>query len=293
MHFLILCILSSTGIFVIFKVIDRIGLPAFPIIVINYLAATLLGFLIHAGPVSLTNLRTVNWLPASVLIGVLFIVFFFVIGYSTRKAGISVTTVASKMSVIFPIVFSLAIDPSDRLSTVKLAGILCALAGVGLTVLKPSASRFDIKVIYVPLILFIGMGFVDSLVKYAQHHFVRDPDTALFGAVVFLNAFLSGLIMTILFPHYHRWFLKPSVWGLGILLGGVNFGSIYFMVRALNYRSPVGTGIDSSVVFGVNNIGIVGLSVLAGLWIFREKLLPLNWIGIVLSVAAILLLTMG
>jgi drug/metabolite transporter (DMT)-like permease len=265
MHFLILCILSSTGIFILFKVIDRIDLPAFPFIVINYLAATLLGFLIHASPVFLADLRTVDWLPASVIIGVLFIAMFFIVGYSTRKAGISVTTVASKMSVIFPIVFSLVIDPSDRLSTVKLAGILCALAGVGFTVLKPSAVRFDIRVIYVPLILFIGMGFVDSLVKYAQHHFVRDPDTALFGAVVFLNAFLSGLILTVFFPRYHRLFLKPSVWGLGILLGGVNFGSIYFVVRALNYRSPAGTGIDSSVVFGVNNIGVVSLSVLAGL----------------------------
>lgn len=293
MHFLILCILSSTGIFIIFKVLDRMGLPAFPVIVINYLAATLLGFLIHAGPVSLVDLRTVNWLPASVLIGVLFIVMFFIIGYSTRKAGISVTTVASKMSVIFPMGFSLAIDPSDRLSTVKLAGLLFALAGVGLTVLKPQKARIDIRIIYVPLILFTGMGFVDSLVKYAQHHFVRDPDTALFGAVVFLNAFLSGLIITAFFPRYHRRFLKPSVWALGLLLGGVNFGSIYFMVRALNYRSPVGTGIDSSVVFGVNNLGIVGLSVLAGLWIFRENLLPLNWIGISLSIVAILLLTMG
>jgi len=293
MHFLILCILSSTGIFIIFKIIDRIGFPSFPVIIINYLAATLLGFLINAVPVSVADLKGAGWLPLSLLIGVLFIVMFFLVAYSTRKAGISVTTVASKMSVIFPIVFSLIIDPSDQLTTVKLAGIICALSGVGLTVSKPVTARFDIRIIYIPLVLFIGMGFVDSLVKYAQHNFVRDPDTAVFGAILFLNAFLTGLIMLVFFPKYHRWFLKPSIWGWGILLGIVNFGSIFFMIRTLNYRSLQGTGIDSSVVFGVNNIGIVSLSVLAGLWIFREKLFPLNWIGITLSITAILLFTLG
>ena len=170
MHFLILCILSSTGIFIIFKIIDRIGLPAFPVITINYLAATLLGFLVNAGPVSLTELKQVQWLPVSIIIGVLFILMFFVVGYSTRKAGISVTTVASKMSVIFPMVFSLLIDPSDRFTAIKLAGIVFALSGVGLTVYKPVSERFDIRVIYIPLLLFAGMGLVAVSYTHLRAH---------------------------------------------------------------------------------------------------------------------------
>lgn len=293
MHFLILCILSSTGIFLIFKVLDRIGIPAFPVIVINYLAATLLGFSINAGPVTLSALKQMEWLPFSLLIGVLFIVMFFIVALSTRKAGISVTTVASKMSVIFPMVVSLVIDPSDRLTVIKLAGIILALSGVGLTVYKPVSARLDLRTIYIPVILLFGMGLVDSLVKYAQHHFVRDSDTALFSAILFLNAFLTGLVLVLFFPKFRHWFLKPSVWGMGILLGAVNFGSIYFIIRTLNFGFLTGAGMDSSVVFGINNIGIVSLSVLAGLWIFREQLLPLNMIGIVLSIAAILLFTLG
>lgn len=293
MHFLILCILSSTGIFLIFKIIDRKGLPSFPVIVINYLVATLLGFALHPGSGSLPEVKQAGWLPVSVLIGVLFIVMFFVVALSTRKAGISVTTVASKMSVIFPIVFSMLIDPSDRLSVIKGSGIILALAGVGLTVYRPVSAGVDRKAVYLPLILFLGMGLVDSLVKYAQHHFVRDQDTALFGAVLFLNAFVSGLVLLPFFPRYHRWFAKPVTWTLGLLLGAVNFGSIYFIVRALNYTSRTGMGIDSSVVFGINNIGVVSLSVLAGLWIFRERLLTWNQIGIALSVIAILLFTLA
>ncbi|MCK5137053.1 MAG: hypothetical protein KAR19_14805 [Bacteroidales bacterium] len=293
MHFLILCILSSTGIFIIFKSIDRFGIPSFPVIVINYLVAALLGFLINPQQVSVSTIRKMDWLPISLIIGVLFIILFFIIAFSTRKAGISVTTVASKMSVIFPILLSLIIDPSDQLTMVKTAAIICTLSGVAMTVYKPRQGSLDRAAIYIPLILFVGMGFVDSLVKYAQHHYVCDSDTALFSAILFLNAFLTGIAILVFYPKYHRRFLNPAIWGWGLLLGSVNFGSIFFLVRALNFISPAGSGVNGSAIFGVNNIGIVGLSVLIGLWVFRERLLPLNWLGIILSAVALILFTLG
>jgi drug/metabolite transporter (DMT)-like permease len=293
MHFLLLCILSSTSIFVVFKSIDRQGIPAFPVIVINYLAATILGFVINPGGISISAIREASWLPISALIGVLFIVMFFLIALSTRKAGISITTVASKMSVIFPILFSLLIDPADRLSVLKTAAIVTTLAGVGLSVYKPRTGQLDPRVVYIPLLLFMGMGIVDSLVKFAQHRFVSDSHTALFSAVLFLNAFLSGLIALVFYPKYVRYFIRVSTWFWGLLLGAVNFGSIFFLVRALNYISPAGTGTDSSIIFGVNNIGIVALSVLVGLWVFKEKLLFLNWLGFILSALALLLFALG
>lgn len=293
MHFLIFCILSSTSIFIVFKSIDRFGLPAFPIIVINYLAATILGFIIDPGQVRFSHIREMEWLPISIMIGIMFIIMFFLIAFSSRKAGISVTTVASKMSVIFPIIFSLIIDSSDKLNLVKTVAIVCTLCGVALTVYKPRKGILDLAAIYIPLILFVGMGVVDSLVKFAQHRFVDDSQTALFSAILFLNAFLSGIIVILFYPKYHRSFLRPTIWGWGLLLGGVNFGSIFFLVHALNYVSPSGNGIDSSIIFGINNIGIVGLSVLLGLWVFRERLNTLNWLGITLSALALILFTLG
>jgi hypothetical protein len=106
-------------------------------------------------------------------------------------------------------------------------------------------------------------------------------------------AFASGTAVLLFLPRYHRKFFDPAVWGWGTLLGAVNFGSIFFMVRTLNYSSPEGKGFDSSLVFGVNNLGIVTLSVVVGLWVFRERLFPLNWMGIALSGLAILLFSMS
>lgn len=292
MHFLLLCILSSTAIFVTFKTINRFNIPAFPVIVINYLAATVLGFVIYSGDTRIASIPGSRWLPISILIGVMFILMFFLVAFSTRKAGISVTTVASKMSVIFPIIFSLLIDPADRLSMIKSAAVLMALGGVVLTVYRPGGEHPEKGVIFIPLLLFVGMGVVDSLVKLAQQQYVSDGETALFSAILFLNAFISGLAATIFYRKHNRYFLKRAVWGWGLLLGIVNFGSIFFLVRALHYSSPGGMSMDSSVIFGANNISIVALSVLVGLFIFKEKLSYINWIGIVLSALSLLLFTL-
>ncbi len=293
MHFLILCILSSTGIFIVFKSIDRFRLPSLPVILINYLTATLLGLLLTSYPLRISSLTAKEWFPISVVIGVLFIVMFFLVAYSSRKAGISITTVASKMSVIFPIVFSMVIDSTDRFTPVKGTAILCTLAGVALTVYQPKNGKTDWSSVYIPLLLFAGMGLVDSLVKYAQHRYVTDGEVAPFSSVLFLNAFISGLIVVGLMPRYYRSFLKGAVWGWGVLLGAVNFGSVFFLVRALNYLQPGGSSMDSSVIFGINNIGIVTLSVMTGLFIFREKLRALNWVGIGLSAIALILFMLG
>jgi len=292
MHFLLLCILSSTAIFVIFKTIDRLLIPALPVIVINYLVATILGFIIYKGKTAPGTILDARWLPISIVIGIMFILLFFLVAYSTRKAGLSVTTVAGKMSVIFPIIFSLVIDPSDKLTLLKSLAVLIALAGVMLTVYKPERGNPGKGVIYIPLLLFVGMGLVDSLVKLAQQQYVNDQEIALFSAILFLNAFVSGAIVILLFRKHNRHFLRGATWVWGMLLGAVNFGSVFFIVKALNYRPVPGKGMDGSVIFGANNISIVALSVLIGLVAFREKLIPINWIGIGLSVLALLLFTM-
>ncbi len=293
MHFLLLCILSSTGIFIIFKTIDRLNIPSFPVILVNYLLATILGFVINPGQARIAEVRNAEWLSFSILIGVLFIIMFFLVAYSSRKAGISVTTVASKMSVIFPIIFSMLIDPGDHLTPVKGIAILFTLCGVALTVYTPGEEKSKKAILFIPLLLFVGMGLVDSLVKFAQHRHVNDQETALFSAVLFLNAFISGLVILIFTPRFIQAFKKPKVWGWGILLGAVNFGSIFFLVRALNFTSDRGSMIDSSVIFGINNTGIVALSVLTGLLVFGERLKVLNWAGVALSALALILFSFG
>ena len=69
----------------------------------------------------------------------------------------------------------------------------------------------------------------------------------------------------------------------GIALGIPNYFSVYFLVQAL--RSDI---LESSGIFTVNNVAIVMISTLLGTLLFKEKLLPKNWIGIGLAILGIL-----
>ena len=290
MLFLILSILSSTGIFLIFRLIEKRGVSNFPVIVINYITAAILGFALNSRTAAEPGQFPAAFYALAMIIGVLFILMFFVVARSSQKAGMSVTTIAGKMSVIFPILFSILYDVQDTISLLKAMGIFIALAGVLLTIYKKRTQLPEPAFIYLPVILFIGMGLVDSLVKLAQYEYISDANLSLFAAILFSISALSGLFASFFHRGRFRSIFTPGAFLWGALLGGVNFGSIYFFVKTLNYIHPEHGMVDSSVVFGINNIGIVALSVILGMLLFQEKLSGINKAGVLFCIMATILL---
>ena len=72
----------------------------------------------------------------------------------------------------------------------------------------------------------------------------------------------------------------------GICLGIPNYFSIYFLIQALRNEN-----LDSSTVFITNNVAILLLSTIIGVLFFKEKLIQKNWLGIILAIISILLVT--
>ena len=107
MYPLILSILSSTFIAVIFKITNRFNIQLLPIIIINYLTATLLGYILIDTEFSINTIYQSDWFYSGLIIGVFLIAGFYLIGYSTQKVGIAITTISNKMSVVIPILFSM------------------------------------------------------------------------------------------------------------------------------------------------------------------------------------------
>jgi drug/metabolite transporter (DMT)-like permease len=291
MIFLLLSILSSASLFVIFKIVDTYGIRNFDVIIINYIVATILGFAISNYNLEVFPLYSNPWFPYAIIIGVLFVIMFVLIAKSSQTAGIAITTVASKMSVIVPISFSLIYDPTDHITLLKTIGIILALLSVLFTIYRKKGIKVDARYLYLPAILFIGMGVVDSIIKFAQFKYIDNGASTYFSAVLFAIATITGIVTNLIQKKSFKSLLKPRTIFLGSILGIGNFGSIYFLILALNYKINPTETLDGSVVFGINNIGIVSLSVITGLLIFREKLTYINWIGVVLSIVAIYILS--
>ncbi|PKP17568.1 MAG: hypothetical protein CVU05_15345 [Bacteroidetes bacterium HGW-Bacteroidetes-21] len=284
MEYIFLSAISSVSIFVLFKFIHLQKLPNLQPIVINYTVASLLGFSITSDKHAFYKISDAPWFPVSLILGVLFILMFFTIAVSSQKAGISATTVASKMSVVIPILFSI-IYYRERVDTIKVISVVLAVIAVIAAVYKKgTVERKGYLLIILPFLLFIGLGLLDVLVKYAQHELVIAEQVPVFSAFLFMVALTASILYGFSQKKFIQGFnLKVLI--AGILLGIANFYSIYFIILALNK-----SGIDSSYVFGINNMIIVVTAVIIGRFAFKEKLSILNWSGILMSLLAIYLM---
>jgi drug/metabolite transporter (DMT)-like permease len=291
MIFLVFSILSSAAIYVIFKFLDRYKINTFNVIIINYITAAILGLLLTQSQADIFPIYKNAWFPYSIIIGVLFIMTFVIIAKSSQIVGIAITTVSNKMSVIIPIAVSIIIDPLDILTNFKAVGIILAILAVFLSVYRKRKVEFDARNIYLPIILFLSMGLVDSIVKYAQQYHVNDNVLPIFTVILFIMSAISGLVAKLIRGTSFKELLNKNVilWGVG--LGISNYGSLYFLIKALNYKNSLGNTMDGSVVFGINNLGIIALSVIIGLIVFKEKFLKINWVGIIISLFAIYILS--
>jgi drug/metabolite transporter (DMT)-like permease len=284
MIYLLLSILSSVVIFTTFKITERFNANLVKLITVNYFTATILGLSFNTIQISTDTLLNSPWLFLSVMVGFSYIVMFFLIGYSIRRTGVAITTLAGKMSMVIPILFSLVFF-SEKAYALKITGLILATSAVLLISYRPIDKVIDKMIVFLPLGIFLGSGITDSIVKYAQTNFVPNPQSMLFSAFVFLTALMLGILVILVNSKSISKTVSSAEIVGGIVLGTANFGSLYFLINALNSNK-----LDSSVVFGLNNICIVIFSVLIGILAFNEKLSKINFAGIFLAIAAIFVL---
>ena len=281
MLYLISAIIISTSIFITFKFFKRFKIDNFQAITVNYVIASAFGFLIYSGDFTFATILQRTWFPHALIAGVLFICVFLLFALSSQKAGVALTAVSSKMSVIIPVIFGVILY-NDSMNFLKIIGILAALIAFYLTLKKNNKIKVYSRYLILPVLLFLGNGITDAFLKYSEHNFISN-ETVLFLATVFTISLI--ICIGISTGRYFIFKQKIHIRNIigGIILGFLNFGTTYYLIMAMGV-------FQSTVLFPVQNVGIVVLSALAGFIIFREKLSVINWSGILLSIIAILLI---
>ena len=281
MLYLLLSILSSSAIMVTFKYFERYKVNINDAVAINYWIAIALTFSLNKHNVSVEQAASAPWFYNAMVMGIMFILSFMLIGISTRKMGVSVTTVANKMSLIVPVIFAVLIL-GDRMEVLKAAGVAVAFLAVYLTFKKGRSEVADKRFLFLPVMVFVSSGFIDTFFKYNEEYTLGPESLESFMGWIFITAALVGIIIMIrqYIKHKHlpdkRAFLGATVLGLA------NYFSIYFLLKTLSIDN-----IPSSVLFPVNNMGIIAVSSVAGIILFKEKLSRQNIIGLVLCLIAI------
>jgi drug/metabolite transporter (DMT)-like permease len=286
MLYLALSVLSSTWIFVVFKLYDVYKVQTLIAIIVNYFTACSVGLLLYDQPLEIQQILGASWIWGPIFMGVLFITIFNLMAKTSQVAGVSVASVATKMSLVIPVLLGVLLY-REQLSAFETIGILLALAAVYLVSGKGKGIHVDRKHLILPILVFLGSGVIDSSIKYFEEEHLSDPEIPIFSSMIFGFAALSGLVFIAIRPNKKEMKLNmKNVLG-GVALGIPNYFSIYFLIRAL--RSDL---LGSAAIFTINNVAIVMLSTLIGILLFKEKLTPKNWAGVALSVLSIILVAL-
>ena len=72
----------------------------------------------------------------------------------------------------------------------------------------------------------------------------------------------------------------------GFALGIPNYYSMFFLIKALQNKN-----LESATIFTLINIGVILLTTIFSIFLFKEKLQKYNYIGIILAIITVLLVT--
>ncbi len=279
-------VLFSSLIFVIFKLFSRYKVETLYAIITNYFVAAIVGLLFYNGDVDLVEIPEKSWFWGTFALGLLFILVFNLMAATAQKLGVSVASVATKMSLVLPVLFGVFMY-KEELGPIKILGIVLALAAVYFASLKDKSDSFKIRSLLLPILVFIGSGTIDVSLGYFQKELIASVELPLFSSTVFASAGFIGVLFILVSSYKHP--IKINFRNIigGIVLGVPNYFSIYFLLRALQNES-----LNSASVFTLNNVAIVMLSTLLGILIFKEKISMKNWGGIALAIISIILVAL-
>lgn len=286
---LAICILVNALIGVIFKLFHKYGVQTLPAIVTNYAVCVLTSIVVTGRwTVNSSTLHEPYLLPALGL-GVAFIIIFDVIARTVGSFGIVVASVFQKMSLVAPTVVAI-VWFGESLTPLKGFGIALAIfsilmiTGILQTGVKGEHSLRDW---ILPIITLVGSSVIDVSLLFVQAKGIANNADIGFVATLFASAGLVGLFLLV-----YSLLSGKSTYGKKELLGGIalgipNFFSIYLLLLLLN------DGWEGSVIFPINNVGILAVSALVSFLFFSEPPTRARVLGVLLSITAIFMIAYG
>jgi drug/metabolite transporter (DMT)-like permease len=298
MIYLVLSILFTVCLFVVFKLYALYNVNTFQAIVINYWVCVVTGMWFMSNPVQLWEVHiSMPWVRVALFLGLLFIFTFNLMAITTQRLGVTIATVAGKMSLIIPVLASLLVFKSSAKSfdIAGYIGLLFALVAILLTSVKKKEKpatdeaiplKLTPVMILLPLGVFLFSGLIDTSINYVNFSLLQPDQSEVFPIVIFAMAAFAGTmtmaIRGIVYKEKFQWRSIPA----GVILGVPNYFSIYFLVMALTAFNN-----DGAFLYPVINIGVIITSAIVAVFLFKERLTVINKVGVGLAILAIILLS--
>jgi len=285
MVYLFLALLFSITVAVSFRFFPKYKIDTLQAITINYFFAVLFGLLFLNDSSDFDILSLPSWFNFSLMTGFFMIGVFILMGFSIQKAGVAISIIASKMSVIIPVLFGFFLF-QEPMILLKIIGLLIVIPSFYLIFKSNNQEKINRKFLILPLLLFIGTGSNDTIIKFAQAFHMGDQREH-FLIASFCFSFILGVIVYIVRGFISgAFYIKWQSILAGFWLGLLNWFSTIFFIYGMS-------SMPASTFFPIFNTSLATLLALIGYFIFKEKLSKTNFIGIGLAIFSILLITMS
>lgn len=290
---LLLGVLFSAVLFIAFRSYKPLKINTLQAVVINYYVCVVTGWLAFGNSSQLSLISFDNpWFGYALLLGAAFVLIFYLIGMATQLVSVTAGSLAAKTSLVIPVLASLFVFQSQQKSFnwLNYAGIGLALVAIVLSTIKNENNKTQISThrirnFLLTLSVFLCTGLSDTSVNYLNMAYIQPEQGAIFLIILFGAAAITGNVIVAYQVTTGKTKLQWRNLLGGIYLGVPNFFSLYFLLKALS-----AFGNDGAFLFPVFNIGIILLSSISAIVLFKERLSRLNQLGIALAVLAIFLI---
>jgi drug/metabolite transporter (DMT)-like permease len=285
MTYLVLAILCSVIIGILFKLFPRYGIDTFQAIIVNYFTCVACSTVQNGRFVVTTEIKSLPWFWYALALGIVFITGFTLAAATVRYFSVTISQIMQKMSILISVPFAL-FAYHESAGWMKLVGILFAIIAIILVNIPPkiateSVAAKDSKLYLMPLLTWLLAGVIEVVFVIVQKEKMIALGDSTFITTVFFTAGCLGLTYLL-----YLYATKAATWSWRNVIGGIalgipNYGSMYFLLQGLS------SGMESSIFFPLNNMGIILLTVAVAVLAFRDRLTKLNWVGVCLTVVAL------
>jgi len=196
-----------------------------------------------------------------------------------------ITSVFQKLSLVAPVILGLVLF-GEAWSPIKILAICLTLVSIILINYTSKADEEMVAIMkqywYWPLLVFFGSGLIEMTLFYAQETGKIEDAGLAFTSNLFFMAGCWGLVFLLI---TRKWQITIRDVIGGIAIGIPNFFTIYLIMKGL------ADGWEGSVLFPLNNVGVIFLTAVVGILAFNEKLNTMNKIGLLLALVSVVLIS--
>lgn len=298
MLFFLLAVVFTVMLYLIMRAYPRYQVDSFHAVVFNYYSCVLTGLVLTP---DLGLFTQVQWTSEGTILtmalGAMFVTAFMLIGLTAQKVSVTATSLAGNMSLVIPVLFGLFVFRNNNkdFTPLNYLGLVLALVALALGAIQRSPKSSDAastgqaakQALWIlPILTFFATGTNNTLINFLSSKYYPAGQITVFMIIACFGAVVIGTSILIyrIIAHGHSLKLRSVVGGL--VLGVPNFLSLYFLLLAL-----AAFGNSAAYVFPIYNILTMLVSALAAWALYKERLNTLNKWGLVLAVAAIVLIS--